>query len=158
MRFRRLSSDELNELEPEFVKFLVSNTVTADDWEKLKVEDTVGAEELIDMFSDIVMEKVVAKIEFVEHREPNSLLIFKCEKEEISMVGLTVEAGADIDLTDENLQAKIENTPALLSDGSISTMKLTKKYSGNREEEIFAILDNGGMITDDRLFKVISTI
>ena len=35
MKYRRLTNEELAELEKEFVRFLVSNTVTSEDWEKI---------------------------------------------------------------------------------------------------------------------------
>ena len=60
MKFRRLTNEELQELEKEFVQFLVSNTVTADDWEKIKEDNPERAEGLIEIFSDIVFEKVIS--------------------------------------------------------------------------------------------------
>ncbi len=76
MKYRRLSTDELQELEKEFVHFLVSNGIAADDWVKLKEEENDKAEALIDTFSDVVMEKVLGKVDFLEKREKSSVLFF----------------------------------------------------------------------------------
>jgi len=36
MRFRRLTTEELEQLEEDFVHFLAASQITAKDWEKLK--------------------------------------------------------------------------------------------------------------------------
>ena len=56
MRFRRLTKNELEHLEEDFVRFLASNQITADEWEKFKTEQPQKVHELLDIFSDIVLE------------------------------------------------------------------------------------------------------
>ena len=62
MKYRRLTIDELKELEQEFVRFLASNTVTSEDWQAVKTTNPERADQLIDIFSDIVFDKVIDKI------------------------------------------------------------------------------------------------
>ena len=69
MDFRRLTNNELEELKTEFVRFLVSNTVTGDDWEKIKKENPERAEGLIEIFSDIVFKKIISKVEYLEMKK-----------------------------------------------------------------------------------------
>ena len=89
MRFRRLTTEELTHLEKEFIEFLVSNTVTAEDWVKLKADSPDNAEELIEMFSDVVLSKVYGKIVLLEKREKNNLLLFKFDGEIVQMLGVS---------------------------------------------------------------------
>jgi hypothetical protein len=75
VKYRRLRKDELEELEGEFIKFLASNTVTADDWVKTKAETPEKAEDLLDVFSDIVFEKILEKVEYLEHKRPKDFRV-----------------------------------------------------------------------------------
>ena len=99
MKYRRLTTEELAELETEFIRFLVSNTVTGDDWEKIKKEDPKKAEGLIEIFSDIVFDKTISKIEYLEMKTPKDLKIFRCNKDDIELMGLKIEGESDLDLT-----------------------------------------------------------
>jgi len=66
MKYRALHKEELEGVKEEFVKFLAANSVTADDWEKLKKEENDKAEKLIDIFSDIFWDKALTKINVLE--------------------------------------------------------------------------------------------
>lgn len=145
MRFRRLSKEELKELEKDFVSFLASNTVTASDWEKLKSEDVTQAEDLIDMFSDIVFETSLKKIEYLENCSADSLLLFKCDAKDLSLIGVNAK-DKTVDFTKVDFQSK-------LVDGSVSTFFTKKAFSKNREEEMFEMLEQGCSIADGKLFE-----
>jgi hypothetical protein len=49
-KYRTLKRDELKILEKDFVQFLVTNGIMANDWELLKIEEPEKAEGLIEMF------------------------------------------------------------------------------------------------------------
>jgi hypothetical protein len=56
MKYKRLTTEELKHLEKEFVNFLASAQITGSDWEKMKANEIEKAEELLDVFSDLVFE------------------------------------------------------------------------------------------------------
>ena len=149
MRFRRLSLDELKELHEEFIQFMSSNGVTGDDWKKIKEEEYDKAEKLIEIFSDIVIEKSLTQINYLEKREPQNVLFFNFKASEIELIGISSN-DPDIDFTDDT-------TIKSLSDGSLKTdfetFKSTKKIDKNREDEIFSMLENGCLISSGRIFK-----
>ncbi len=150
MRFRRLTKEELKELEKDFISFLASNTVTASDWEKFKSEDVDKAEDLIDMFSDIVFETSLKKIKFLENCSADSLLLFKCDEETLSLLGVNAK-DKNIDFTLPDFVSKIE-------DDSLSTFYTEKAYSKNREDEVFEMLEQGCSIADGKLFNALKHI
>lgn len=157
MRYRRLTNDELQELEKEFVRFLASNTVTGEDWEKIKKEDHDKAEKLIEMFSDIVFEKTISKIEYLEYRSPKDLKVFYCKDELIEMVGITVEGKSDIDFSKEidaeKMLHQINNSKA-----SLKLMAANKKYKKTKELEIFDMMQWGCLISDGKLFQTLNAM
>ena len=57
MKYRVLSTKELEPLKDDFIKFLSANTITGEDWAKIKSSKPNQALKLIEVFSDIVWEK-----------------------------------------------------------------------------------------------------
>ena len=157
MKYRRLTNEELAELETEFVRFLVSNTVTGDDWEKTKKDDPAKAEGLIEIFSDIVFDKTISKIEYLELKTPKDLKIFRCNKENIELMGLKVEGESDLDftheITPEEMMEKLQT-----SDAKLQMYSANKKYKSNREEEIFQMMQWGSLISNGKLFHLFRTL
>ncbi len=152
MKYRRLDQEELEELKTEFVNFLSSNTITADDWQKIKAEDPVKAEGLIDIFSDIVFEKTLQKIEYLEHRSKQGLNIFHCQADKMVMVGLTVEGKSTLDFT-KNQTPEEMITQLRASGARLRMYQAEKKYDPNRSAELYKMMEQGCLITNDHLFN-----
>mgnify|MGYP001465575203 CR=1 FL=1 len=53
MKYRILSNKELEPLKDDFIKFLSANTVTGEDWAKIKSNKPNEALKLVEIFSDI---------------------------------------------------------------------------------------------------------
>ena len=73
MKYRILNSKELEPLKDDFIKFLSANTVTGEDWAKIKSNKPNEALKLIEIFSDIVWERSLEKIKYLEHTETISI-------------------------------------------------------------------------------------
>ena len=156
MKYRRLEDAELKELEKEFIDFLVSNTVTAQDWIFIKENEPLKAEQLIVLFSDMVLEKALGNIEYLELREPTSLMLFKCTKENMILLGISCADGVEVDFTDESQLIKLAE--GNFNEGQFKVFKSTKKYAISREREVFDLTEQGCMITDDTLFNLVKTL
>jgi hypothetical protein len=154
MKYKRLTNEELQALEKEFVNYLAAGQITASDWEKMKKQEIEKVEELIDVFSDMVYEKVMSKIKFLEFREKKTLNIYNCLEENIHLVGLRVSENSVLDLTAGDVLNQWNNN----HDNAISIIKSEKKYVKDRGVEVFELLQNGCLITDDKLFNVLITI
>ena len=61
MKYRVLNTKELEPLKDDFIKFLSANTITGEDWAKIKSTKPSQAHKLIELFSDIVWEKSIEK-------------------------------------------------------------------------------------------------
>lgn len=156
MKYRRLTIQELEDMENEFVRFLVSNGVTADDWIKIKAEDAPQAEGLIQIFSDVVFEKVLENVKYIEHRSPGDIKTFKCLEDKIELLGLKINGTSDIDLTQsqplEDMLAYMKSAPA----GSVQMYSAEKAYKDNNpKKEIFDMLENGAAISDGKIFEAL---
>ena len=145
MKFRRLTKEELQGLEGEFVQFLAANTVTAQDWERLKADNVTKAEELLNLFSDIVFEKIIKQVVYLEVRTPNDLKTFHCLEDKIILNGLHVEGQPIHDLTSDLTTAEIMKS-FKQADVQLKIYTAEKAYLPNREEEIFRMLEAGALI------------
>ena len=158
MKFRRLNQEELSSLEAEFIRFLASNTITAEEWKRLKSEENEKAEGLIDIFSDLVFENTLKKVEYLELKTPRDLRTFHCEAEKITMFGLLIEGETQLDLTKtlvpEQMIAQLK-----LSGASLKLYSGEKSYRKAREQELFDLMEQGALISrDGHLFKTLQKL
>jgi hypothetical protein len=151
MKYKRLTTEELKELQPEFVHFLAAAQITGADWDAMKKNELSKAEALIEVFSDMVYDKVMSKIKFLEYREKKTLNIFHCTDEGITLVGLRVNEHSALDLTADDVfsQWTVSNT------NSVNVIKTERPYLKERGVEVFELLQRGCLITDDRMFNLL---
>lgn len=158
MKYRRLTLEELKELESEFTTFLVTHGIPAEDWEKMKEEEPERCEGLIEIFSDIVFEKVLSKVEYLEHREKRVIRIFRFGEDKVVMNGFQLEGESAIDFRkDQNSEQLMQLFR--LSPGKLKFFSAEKKYKKEKSAEIFQMLENGAQILkEDQLFQLIEQL
>ena len=139
---RLLTNEELTQFEEEFIQYLVVNGITADDWEKLKLENKESAEKILDLFSDVVFEQILRKVLFLEIRQANYIQAIQCLGEKMIMVALSV-SDKSIDLS--------KDIPTSFEGLDLHTGE--KEYASSREKELFELIEKGYEITDGKLFK-----
>lgn len=155
MKYRRLRQDELESLEKEFVRFLASNQVTADEWEKLKAEEPDKAEKLIGIFSDIVFEKVIGDVQYLEYKTPKDVKTFHFLEDRIVMNGLLVEGNTSFDFTQQQSPQQMLQQ-IQLAGARLKLYTAEKAYSRSRDMEIFEMMENGALISrDGSLFRTL---
>jgi hypothetical protein len=154
MKYKRLNKEELQALEKEFINFLAAAQITGADWEKMKKGNLDATEELLDTFSDMVYEKVLGNIHFLEYRDKKTLNLFKFENDKIILLGLRVKENNPIDLTQPDLLSKMMDENI----GAVSIIKTERDYKNSKELEVFDLLQNGCVVTDDKLFNLIKRL
>lgn len=150
MQYKRLTNEELTALEKEFIQFLSANTITKTDWEKLKSEESDKVEELILMFSDIVWDKTLENIKYLEYCAQKDLKTFYCGNDKIVLRGITIQSenGNFLEQSLSELQELNANNKVEL--GYISS---EKTYQPSRNKELFNMIQNGCTIGTPELFK-----
>ncbi len=157
MKFRRLNKEELAGMEPEFINFLASNTVTGEDWVKLKADKPEKAEKLIDLFSDIVFEKIIKGITFLEFRTPLDVKIFQCLEDKIIMRGIMIQGTDKVDLR-ENPSPDAIMSIVKETNAKVRTYSAEKQYKPARDLELFKMLENGCLISKGELFETLEKL
>lgn len=148
--YRRLTMDELQPLEKEFVEFLVVNGITAEDWVALKEENPDKGDEMIDLFSEVIFEGIFRKVKFLKMSTPHFIYAYQCLNNKMVLVG--VECNDDtVDLTRIALNDAVQKAPS-----SISLFMTEKNYGKKREHELYEMTTQGCEISDGELFKSLS--
>jgi hypothetical protein len=141
-KYRLLTKEELEELEPEFIQYLSANGIDAEKWTSIMAKDKVEMETHLEAFSDLVIQKSLEKISYLEYRTPDDLKVFHFDKEEAFFIGLKSDS---VNLEELDLQNKAQLK-------KIDLFKANKKYSESREEEVFDLLNKGCVISEGALY------
>jgi len=155
MKYRRLDVEELQEMEKEFIRFLATRSIPGPDWEKIKTEQPDRMNALLDEFSDLVFEKILSGITHLEMKTPNDLKTFKCGKEKIELMGISVEGNSQIDFTRDQSPSEMM-AQFKLSEAKLKLYRAEKLYKENRELELFKMMEGGCLIADGDMFEMLS--
>lgn len=98
MKYRRLTKQQLEELQPEFVNFLATQSITDEEWKNLKEEKPAVAEDEVDVFSDLIWEGVLTKVGYLENISMQHMHFFYCAEKEMKLISVKV-MNPEIDLT-----------------------------------------------------------
>ena len=158
MKYRILSNKELEPLKDDFVRFLSANTITGEDWSKIKSNKPNEALKLVEIFSDIVWEKALDKIVCLEHRDDKYLKVFYCGENKIEMAGFKVNA--------KNAPSLLEETTfKLLGSGELKFSELNaefssseKNYTLSRNMEVFSMIESGCVPCEKAFFYGIKSL
>ncbi len=144
MKYRILSDEELQHLEGDLKAFLIINGIHGEEWAKLNQEEPQKAMELVELFSDQVLQTVYEKVKFLEHRTPDSCLVFHFGEQEQELIAIQKKSDSSADLsTIEGIHHALINAPA---DLSFFTSK--KNYNHPREQEIHQLIEQGAVLSD----------
>jgi len=139
LKYRALTTAELQELETEFKQFLIVNNLHDAEWRVLANEDPQKAQEFIDLFSNIVLEKVYSSVAGLLQIGRDYLTVFDFQHENWQLYHFEKESKQDfkeIDAT--NWLAFLWN-----SWPQLQLKKGTKKSSPHKAQEVYTLLSKG---------------
>ena len=154
MKYTRLTKEQFEELNQEFINFLATQSITAEEWKNIKAQKPEVAEEELDVFSDLVWEGVLSKVEYLENLAPQHMYLFKVEKSQLRLIGLKIKAD-NIDLTTkEGFSWLREN---LMSD-EVELFNADKTLEADKNIKLFELIKQGSSITKGALFKYLEDL
>jgi len=154
MKYTRLTKEQFEELHPEFVNFLATQSIDKGEWDKIKAEKPEVAEQELDVFSDLIWEGVLSRAEYLEHFSKNHIFLFHCFDTHVESIVLkALDTTVDF-LTKEGLQWLSDN---MFTD--VIEMKTGKKvFTEERNSSIFQLIQQGSFLSDGQLYKQINSI
>ena len=154
MKYKRLTKEQFDELNPEFANFLATQSIDKKEWDQIKLNTPEVAEQELDVFSDLIWEGVLTNAQFLEHFSKNHIFLFHCQEKHIqSMVIKSLVSEIDF-MTKEGLQWLGEN---LFTD-TVELHLGKKEYEKERNEAIFDLIVQGTILSDGQLYIQINTV
>ncbi len=149
MKYARLTKEQFAELEEEFINFLATQSITAEEWRSLKAEKPEVAEEELDIFSDLVWEGVLSKVNYLENISEQHMHLFHCAEKEMNLISVKV-LNPDIDLgTKEGFGWFRKNWQS----DFVEYLTASKAYSEDRNLDKFELIQKGAVITKGDLYQ-----
>lgn len=154
MKYARLTKEQLEELHPEFINFLATQSIDATEWKKIKVEKPEVAEEEIDVFSDMIWEGVLNKVNYLEHFSTNQIHLFHLTEKQMHLIAIKVNK-PNIDLLSKEGYAWLQNN---LMDEQVVFFNADKDYNEDRNLDKFKLIKEGAQITKGDLYNYFAKI
>ena len=148
MKYRKLTKEQFESLHQEFAQFLATQKIDVDEWNKMKSQNSELVENELSVFSDMVWEDVLNKVEYLEHFSQKSVNLFKCEKEAVYRIVIKINKEIDL-LSEQGYKWLLENP----KDKAVDYLKGSKVYSKEKNIEIFNLIEKGSQISRGELYK-----
>ena len=136
MKYTRLTKEQFEELNQEFINFLATQSITAKEWKEIKKQKPAVAEEELDIFSDLVWEGVLSKVDYLENIAPQHMYLFSAGKTQLRLIGLKIKT-EEIDLTTKEGFAWLREN--LMSD-EIELFNANKTIETDKNIKIFELI------------------
>lgn len=149
MKYSRLTKEQFEEMHQEFINFMATQSITADEWEDIKVNKPEVAEQELDVFSDLIWEGVLNKVEYLEHFSPRQMFLFHISAATINLIAVKIEKDG-VDITKEGGYKWLQEN---LMDDDVNIFTSTKAITDNRNQDIFALIKQGANITKGDLYR-----
>lgn len=148
MKYRQLTKEQFESLHHEFAQFLGSQKIDVTEWDRIKKDQPKLAEEELNLFSDMVWDDVLTKVDYLEHYSAKSINLFKTGEGVIQRI--VVSISSDFDLTTKEGYEWLLKNP---NDKNVEYHRGNKKYSNERNPEIFDLIEKGSQISKGELFE-----
>ncbi len=97
MKYSRLSKEQFESLHLEFANFLAAQSIDKTEWDEIKTNRPHVAEQELDVFSDLIWEGVLSKIEYLEQVSATHLFLFKAQADTIHAIILEVPQSINLE-------------------------------------------------------------
>ncbi len=148
MKYARLTKEQFDELQKEFINFLATQSITADEWKEIKANKPETAEQELDVFSDLVWEGVLSKVQYIEHISPQQIHLFQLYEENMHLIAIKLKNPIDLTSRD-GFNWLREN----LMDEDVEFLQAKKDYSDDKQADKFKLIQQGGVISKGDLFN-----
>src|SRR5690606_23893099 len=128
--------------------------ITAQEWKQIKEEKPEVAEEEIDIFSDLIWEGVLSKIEYLENISANQMHLFWLKDKEMNLIAIRVSQPG-IDLRTKDGFAWFKQN--FMGD-AVEIMTAVKAYSEDKLMDRFELIEKGAIITKGELYRYFDQI
>ena len=140
-----LNEEEVEQFKTEFGRYLLTNGIDSDAWEKLKAEDMQMADRIFHLFSVNVLDGIIERIDCLEFRTPEYAQFLALGNEKMRMIGITRNND------DWSLAEALSIDDLVAADASVQYSE--RIYSKNRTEDTMELTSKGYRPCDLKIFN-----
>jgi len=149
MKYTRLTKEQFESLEQEFITFLAAQSITGEEWKQIKETTPEVAEQELDVFSDLVWEGVLQNASYLENIAPQQLFLFELGETSMNLIVLKITDAKQDVTTPEGYRWLQKN----FASDDVEFLTANKEYSDDRNGDVFALIQQGAVITKGELFN-----
>lgn len=154
MKFKRLTKEQFEALHEEFINFLATQSITADEWKDIKEHKPEVAEEELDVFSDLIWEGVLSKVNYLENISASHMHLFELAEKEMKLISVKV-MNPEVDLrTKQGFGWFKKNWQS----DFVDYLTASKAYTDDKNLDKFALIAQGAVITKGELYQWFDTV
>ena len=153
MKYHKLTHEQFEELHQEFAIFLATQGLDYSNWAKIKESEPKYVDDLLDLFSDLVWDKILSDCEYLEYSTSDQLYLFHTKKRLIDVLILKIDSKL-ADLNTSNGFKKVLNS---LQSDQIDIFKSSKAYTPSRNVFIYNYLKKGAMISKGKRYELLKS-
>ena len=129
----------------EFIDYLIINGIDADEWEKIRAEDSGKAQKIIDLFSDVIFERILRQAQKILNIRPPHIFSFHYADDAATLL---IARYPDVLFENEKDIAQLKLEKLMEWGRPLQIQKQEKPYQAKREEELFKMISSGCKIED----------
>jgi hypothetical protein len=149
MKYIRLTKEQLEELQSEFINFLATQSITGEEWAKIKQDTPEVAEDELDVFSDLIWEGVLNKVSYLENISNQQMHLFQLVDKEMKLIAVKV-MNPKIDLT---TKIGFDWFKKNWQSDFVEYMTASKSYTEEKNLDKFQLIKQGSVITKGELYQ-----
>ncbi|KAA2216853.1 DUF6495 family protein [Maribacter flavus] len=149
MKYARLTKEQLEELHPEFINFLATQSIDKTEWDEIKKHKPQVAEEELDVFSDLVWEGVLSKVTYLENISAQQMHLFHLTDKEMKLIAVKI-MNPEIDLT---TKVGFDWFRKNWQSDFVDYMTASKAYTDDPNQDKFELIKQGAVITKGELYQ-----
>ncbi|TLF44034.1 DUF6495 family protein [Maribacter aurantiacus] len=149
MNYARLTKEQLEELHPEFINFLATQSIDKAEWDEIKKHKPQVAEEELDVFSDLVWEGVLSKVTYLENISARQMHLFHLTDKEMKLIAVKI-MNPEIDLT---TKVGFDWFRKNWQSDFVDYMTASKAYTDDPNQDKFELIKQGAVITKGELYQ-----
>ena len=149
MKYTRLTKEQLEELHQEFINFLATQSITSDEWSRIKNDTPQLAEDELDVFSDLIWEGVLSKVAYLENISDQQMNLFHLTDKEMKLIAVKV-MNPKIDLT---TKVGFDWFKKNWQSDFVEYLTAAKAYTEDKNLDKFKLIQQGAAITKGELYQ-----
>ena len=144
-----MTKEQFESLHEEFALFLATQSIDKTQWNSIKIENPQLTDELLDVFSDMVWDQSLEKINYLENKSDHHLFLFKCKGAQIDLILIRVDEDCPSLMQKDYKKWLAKN----LLDPRVAIFESSRSFTDDSKLEKFKLMSQGANVSDGKTYE-----